>query len=153
GLLNRVPGSRGLLPTQPAGLCALGTLAAGDPLDLFDPGAHELLELGEWAHAITRVPPGPPSTAQKVYALRVRGSSMIEAGILDGDYVLIAPGPVVANGAIAVVLQQQAHGDRGAATLKRVFRTGDGVCLQPANEALAPRFIGCKEWDREWQVQ
>src|SRR5262249_4622885 len=37
GLLNRVPGSRGLLPTQPAGLCALGTLAAGDPLDLFDP--------------------------------------------------------------------------------------------------------------------
>ena len=78
---------------------------------------------------------------------------MIEEGILDGDYVLIAPGSTVASGAIAVAIENSANGGRGAATLKRVFIQQGGVRLQPANRALKARFIAAEEWDREWSVQ
>src|SRR5258708_5222873 len=104
GLLVRDRGSRGLRSTRPVGLPVLGTIAAGNPLDLFAPGAPELLELGELSGAMTSLPVRSLAAASDVFALRVRGTSMIEDGILDGDYVLIAPGSTVANGAIAVVL-------------------------------------------------
>ena len=102
-------------------------------------------------------PPGIPvrwpSSLKEIYALRVRGQSMIEDGILDGDYVLIAPAQTVVNGTIAVALHRAGIGDRGAATLKRVFIEDDGVLLQPANPAFAPRRISSEEWDDEWEVQ
>ena len=47
GLLRRQPGSRGLLPARPAGVPILGTIAAGDPLDLFEEGESEVLRLPE----------------------------------------------------------------------------------------------------------
>jgi repressor LexA len=150
GLLSHEPGSRGLTPTRPAGLPVLGTIAAGDPLDQFDAGELEMLDLGEVASAMTTV---PRNIANGIYALRVRGTSMIEDGILNGDYVLIAPGPTAMNGEIAVATHNSANGGRGAATLKRVFRRDDGVVLQPANVELEPRFIPAKEWGREWTVQ
>jgi repressor LexA len=150
GLLSREPGrSRGLLPTRPSGLRVLGTIAAGYPLEQFDTGESELLELDELTRAVTSA----PAPQQDVFALRVRGTSMVEDGILDGDYVLIAPGPTVANGAIAVATENAANGGRGAATLKRVFVRSDGVELQPANAQLSSRYITRKEWNREWRVQ
>ncbi len=151
GLLSREPGrSRGLLSTRPVGLRVLGTIAAGDPLDQFDAGESELLQLDELANAVTSAP-APPD--QEIFALRVRGTSMIDDGILDGDYVLITPGSTVANGAIGVAIDNTANGGRGAATLKRVFRRSDGVQLQPANDELSARYITAEEWDREWSVQ
>lgn len=151
GLVSRVPGrSRGLMLTRPTGLPVRGTIAAGDPLDQFDEGEPEMLDFGELATAITAI---PSSAAEGVYALRVRGTSMIEDGILDGDYVLIAPGPTAANGEIVVATHNTANGGRGAATLKRVFRRDGGVVLQPANVTLTARFIPAEEWNREWIVQ
>lgn len=155
GRVSREPGrSRGLMSTRPAGLPVLGTIAAGEPLDQFDAGELELLDLRELGLAT----PAPTPTisahaAGEVYVLQVRGTSMIEDGILDGDYVLIVPGSTFANGAIVVAVQNSANGGRGAATLKRAFVRPDGVLLQPANAALTPRFIPSDEWDREWTVQ
>jgi repressor LexA len=149
GRLSRERGiSRGIASVLSSGLLIRGTIAAGDPLDLFDPGELEVLDLGEEV-MIT----GAGSTASEVYALRVRGHSMIEDDILDRDYVLIAPCRSVPNGTIAVALERSANGGRGAATLKRVFVERGHVRLQPANSAVATRVISRKEWDRDWEVQ
>jgi repressor LexA len=151
GLLSRAPGrSRGLLPTRPAGMRVLGTIAAGDPLELFDSGESEVLQLDELGNAATSVRTPPD---REMFALRVRGTSMIDDGILDGDYVLITPGLTVANGAIGVAIHNTANGGRGAATLKRIFIRSDAVQLQPANTELSPRYITSEEWAREWSVQ
>lgn len=155
GLLRREPGaSRGLLSTRPVGPRILGAIAAGEPLDLFDPGELDTLDVGALAGAGPRASTGSAGDMADVYALHVRGTSMIEEGILDGDFVLVAPSPQVPTGAIAVVIHQAANGGHGAATLKRVFfeRTR-GVRLQPANAALVPRWVSAEEWDREWLVQ
>ena len=151
GSLTRAPGrSRGLLPTRPAGLRVLGTIAAGAPLDQFDDGESELLELDELAVAMS---PVPASLGTEVYALRVHGTSMVGDGILDGDYVLIAPSSTVKSGAIAVAIENTANGGRGAATLKHIFIRPDGVELQPANPAFDARFITARKWNRDWTVQ
>jgi repressor LexA len=138
------------MSTRPTGLSVLGTIAAGEPLEQFDVGETELLELDELASAITSVPAG---TGREMYALRVRGTSMIEDGILDGDYILITPGSTYVNGAIAVAVWNTPNGGRGAATVKRVFIRPDSVQLQPANAEFAARIVPAEEWDREWSVQ
>jgi repressor LexA len=78
---------------------------------------------------------------------------MVEAGILDGDYVLIAFGPTVAQGAIAVVVHDSANGGRGETTLKRVYVHADEVHLKLANPACRVRVISRQEWESEWRVQ
>ncbi len=67
-----------------------------------------------------------------VFALRVEGDSMIEAGILDGDYVLVRPQQGAANGDIVVALLDD------EVTVKRFFREADGIRLQPENARLTP---------------
>lgn len=128
----------------------LGPIAAGAPLDVFDSDDVELLEVD----ALSRALPGKRRSSQRdAFALRVRGDSMIEDGIFDGDCAIIAPSPTVAQGAIAVALHLSANGGRGEVTLKHVFVEADAVRLQPANPAFRVRVIPREEWDREWQVQ
>jgi repressor LexA len=67
------------------------------------------------------------------FALRVEGNSMIGAGILDGDYVLVRPQPSADNGDIVVALLE---GDE--VTVKRFYREADGVRLQPENPTMEP---------------
>jgi repressor LexA len=71
------------------------------------------------------------------YALTVEGDSMIEAGILDGDTVLIRKTDTVENGAIVVALV-----DRNEATLKRLRRKGESIALEPANPRYETRIFG-----------
>jgi repressor LexA len=132
------------------GLRIRGMIAAGNPLDLFDEGEEETLELDTLASAL---PGKRPPHERAVYALRVRGDSMVDDGILDGDYVLIAPSPAVIHATIAVAVHDSANGERGAATLKWVFVYEDEVHLRPANAAYATRVVPREEWDREWRVQ
>lgn len=68
-----------------------------------------------------------------VFALKVRGDSMIGDGILEGDYVIIEPCPHPKNGEIVVALL-----DKENATLKRFYREKDHIRLQPANSAYSP---------------
>lgn len=132
------------------GVRHLGTIAAGLSLDLFDEGMEELLEVDELTKAI---PHSGPLAHGDIYALQVRGDSMVEDGILNGDYVLIAYGPTVAQEAIAVVVHDSANGERGETTLKRVYVREDEVHLQPANPAYPIRVISRREWESEWRVQ
>ena len=74
------------------------------------------------------VPPG-----REVYALRVKGNSMIEDAICDGDLVLIERREEARDGETVVAVLPG-----GEATLKRFYLEGDGVRLQPANSTMEP---------------
>jgi repressor LexA len=128
----------------------MGRIAAGSPIDVFDEGASDVLQVEELTRAFPHS--GPPARGD-IYALQVQGDSMVEHGILDGDYVLIAYGPTVAQGAIAVAVHDSANGGRGETTLKRVYVHEDEVQLKPSNPAYPVRVISREEWDREWKVQ
>jgi repressor LexA len=71
------------------------------------------------------------------YALEVAGDSMVEAGILDGDTVIIRRGDTAENGAIVVALVDEAE-----VTLKRLRRRGNSVALEPANRTYETRIFG-----------
>lgn len=98
----------------------LGAVAAGQPL-LAEENIEELLPLPEWL---------TPSV--DCFALRVRGDSMVKAGILDGDVVVVRRQDDAENGDIVVALL----GDD--ATLKRFFREEEYVRLQPENDSMEP---------------
>jgi repressor LexA len=135
--------SRGIkvMREEPRGLRIEGTIAAGAPLDIFTSDQQEMLDL--CSH--TQEHPNE-------YVLQVRGQSMIEDHIADGDFVLVERG-VYNDGDIVVAIHSTENGDRGAATLKRFYREKDGMRLQPANATMEPIFISKREWDREWDIQ
>lgn len=70
------------------------------------------------------------------YVLRVKGRSMIEDGILDGDFVVIERNPSPKNGEVVVALLDNAY-----ATLKRFYRERTRIRLQPANSTMSPIFV------------
>ena len=69
------------------------------------------------------------------YVLKVKGESMIEEGILDGDYVIVERNPSPQNGDIVVALLNNAY-----ATLKKFYREQTRIRLQPANSSMAPIY-------------
>lgn len=101
----------------------LGTIAAGQPVETFpDP---QTLSFADF------------TGVEHVYALRVRGESMIEDHIMDGDYVLVEKTDRVSNGDIVVALVEGSE-----TTLKRFYHEGeDQVRLQPSNPALEPILV------------
>lgn len=101
----------------------LGTIAAGRPIEAVE--APERLDLSE---LIPR--------DRDVYALRVRGESMIEDSIQDGDIVLVERRTVAHDGEIVVAVLPDEE-----ATLKRFYREGDRIRLQPANSRLRPIYV------------
>lgn len=75
-----------------------------------------------------------PNSANS-FVLRVKGQSMIEDGIFDGDYVVIERNPSPKNGDVVVALLDNAY-----ATLKRFYRERDRIRLQPANSTMKPIY-------------
>ncbi len=118
----------------------MGTIAAGSPLEFFR-GHGDLLD---WVN--------PSHYASGAYALQVKGDSMIEDGILEGDYVIVEPNHDPHQRDIIVATNTLA-GAEGAATLKRFFREERAIRLQPANSNYSPYIISQEEWDTSWQVQ
>jgi len=80
------------------------------------------------------------------YALQVVGDSMVEAGILDGDYVIIRKQDTAEDGDIVVALIDD------EATLKRFYREGDGVRLEPANGRMQPIHVRTGEFRIQGKV-
>jgi repressor LexA len=70
-----------------------------------------------------------------VFMLTVRGDSMIEAGILDGDYVIVQKQPTASNGEIVVALIED------EATVKTFYKEEDHIRLQPENSAMEPILV------------
>ena len=102
----------------------LGRIAAGDPLEVVD--YEERIPVPRFL--LGRVRP------ERVYALRVKGDSMIDEHICDGDIALIENRTDARDGEIVVALLI----DENQATLKRLFRRGPIVELHPANSQLEP---------------
>lgn len=103
----------------------LGFIAAGAPIEPHtDPAA------------AMSIPPNFVSRKKRVYVLQVRGESMIEEQIRDGDYVVVEQAENANNGEIVVALL-----DNGMATLKRFFQEATRIRLEPANAKMSPLFV------------
>jgi repressor LexA len=103
----------------------LGFIAAGMPIEAYtDP------------NATMSIPRTFASGKKRTYVLQVRGESMIEDGIMDGDHVIVEQTESAANGEIVVALL-----DNGMATLKRFFKEATRVRLEPANAKMQPIFV------------
>jgi len=74
------------------------------------------------------------------YALRVHGDSMIEAGIYDGDIVVVRPGRDAANGTIVVARIENENTGEHEVTVKRFYREAGRIRLQPENSTMEPIF-------------
>jgi repressor LexA len=127
--LSDAAGGRGL-PTVPI----LGRIAAGQPLL-----AEENRE-GELPIA----PAALPGRGEDVFALRVRGDSMIDAHICDGDLVLVRrQDSAQPNDIVVALVESPAGGDE--ATVKRFQRDGERVVLKPEHPTLAPIVVDPRE--------
>ena len=106
---------------RPSGLPLVGSVAAGSPI-LAEENIEDYLEV-----------PDVVGGEDGDYILRVRGESMKDAGILEGDFVVVRPTERARDGEIVVALV----GD-DEATVKRFFREKDRVRLQPENKSMKP---------------
>jgi repressor LexA len=105
---------------RPAGLPLVGSVAAGQPIL-----AEENIE------DYIAVPP-VAGGEQGEYVLRIRGESMKDAGILEGDYVVVRKQENATDGDIVVALVGE------EATVQRIFRESDHIRLQPENATMEP---------------
>ncbi|MCL4382375.1 MAG: transcriptional repressor LexA [Patescibacteria group bacterium] len=106
-------------------LPVLGFIAAGEPLEPHtDPNLY------------FSVAPSLLSSGKPSYILQVKGQSLIEEGIFDGDYVVIQHQEDAQNGDIVVAVLRN-----GLATLKRIFFEEGRIRLQPANSQMSPIYV------------
>jgi repressor LexA len=73
-----------------------------------------------------------------VFMLEVSGDSMIDAGIFEGDYVIVRQQPTAHSGEIVAAMMPSLYGDAPEATVKRIRHRGSKVIFEPANEAMEP---------------
>jgi repressor LexA len=109
---------------RPVAIPVMGRIAAGTPIEAIQTRSHTI-----------QVPPDLLTTGDH-FALEVRGDSMIDAGILEGDTVLIRKGETADTGDIVVALI-----DDEEATLKRFRRRGASIALEPANSSYEVRIL------------
>src|ERR1044072_8600911 len=124
GDLGRVRASSEDEGGRPVSIPVMGRIAAGTPIEAL-----------QTRRPTIQVPPHL-LTAGEHFAREVRGDSMIEAGILDGDTVLIRKGDGAETGDIVVALI-----DDEEATLKRFRRRGPSIALEPANSSYEVRIL------------
>jgi len=104
------------------GIPLVGAIAAGRPIDVI--AAQDQLEIDK------------QYADSGCYALKVKGESMLEEGIYDGDFVIVKPEPSPRNGELVIALL----GD-GSATLKRFHKEKGQFRLQPANRDYEPIYV------------
>jgi repressor LexA len=110
----------------------IGTIAAGEPIPVPAPDTWDIAAVSE----TMGVPPELTRGRESVYALRVKGMSMIDALINDGDIVLMQQVNYVENGEMAAVWLRAEK----EATLKKVYVEPERVRLQPANSQMKPIY-------------
>jgi repressor LexA len=158
GYLDRQTGkSRALKPTrQPDG----SPLPTDEPDSSASPPTEEVTDMTSDAHAVPlvgRIAAGAPIEAientedflrvgegmvgrdDDLFALEVDGDSMIEEGILDGDYIFVRRQKTAENGEIVAAMVD------GDATVKRFYREEDRIRLEPANPKMEPIYIRADE--------
>ena len=121
-----LPGAPVAPDVEAVDLPLYGRIAAGTPIEALRDQS-----------ATVGVPASLLGRGSEHYALEVAGDSMIEAGILDGDTVIIERSDSAENGAVVVALV-----DKEEVTLKRLRRRGASIALEPANKAYETRIFG-----------
>jgi repressor LexA len=116
------------------GLPIVGTVAAGEPI-LAEENIEGYMNLQRLFER-----------SQGTFLLKVSGDSMIDEGILDGDYVVVRLTATVENGQIAVVLLDD------EATVKRVFKQKNRIALKPANRRAGYKTRYIKRFDKEVRI-
>ncbi len=127
--------SRGIaLAGQPHGssIPVMGLIAAGQPIEA-------VVDAEDSVEVPQRL------VDQGCYALRVKGKSMIEDHIDDGDVVVIKPQDTAQDGEIVVALITGGASTEGEATLKRLYREGSRIRLQPANAEMDPIYVDASD--------
>jgi len=122
---GRRPANAGDVVIGAVELPVMGRIAAGVPIEAISQVSHQVA-----------VPESMLSSNGQHYALEVKGDSMIEAGINDGDIVVIRETSVADNGDIVVALVEDQE-----ATLKRFYRRGSSIALEAANPAYETRVF------------
>ncbi len=115
-------------PTRTVEVPIVGRIAAGEPIEAVE------------GHVET-IPFATELASEGCYALQVKGKSMIEDLIDDGDLVIVRPQETAGNGDIVVALLLDTVAPEGVATLKRLYRERDRVRLQPANATMEPIYV------------
>lgn len=121
---GRLPGARAANVAGAVSLPLYGKIAAGLPIEALRDEAEEI-----------EVPVALIGSGEH-FALTVEGDSMIEAGIFDGDTVIIRKGETAENGQIIVALV-----DENEVTLKRLRRRGNSIALEPANARYETKIL------------
>lgn len=106
----------------------IGRIAAGEPIEAVQ-GHQEELDVAEQL------------SAEGCFALKVKGMSMIEDLINDGDIVVVKPQETAMDGDIVVALITEGPTSEGRATLKRLYREQGRIRLQPANSEMDPIYV------------
>lgn len=125
-----------LMPAPPpadVSLPLVGVIAAGRPLEAVE--NPESISLGDFTRA------------KDVYVLKVKGESMQDEHILDGDYVLVENTKSARNGEIVVALVSKSE-----ATLKRIYQEGETIRLQPSNAAMRPIIVPAADVEVQGRV-
>ncbi len=117
-------GFAGAIGAKDGGIPILGRIAAGAPIEALQ-------------NEIGRVPAPADLGPGEHFALEVKGDSMIQAGILEGDVVILRRGDSAESGDIVVALIDQEE-----ATLKRLRKRGNSIALEAANPAYETRIFG-----------
>jgi repressor LexA len=111
----------------------VGRIAAGQPIEAIQ--NQETISLADFVRS------------KEVFVLEVRGDSMQDEAILNGDYVLVEKAKTAHNGDIVVALV-----DSSDATLKRFYREGDSIRLQPSNATMKPIIVPAASVDVQGRV-
>jgi repressor LexA len=120
-----LPGVAANTRGEPVVLPLYGRIAAGLPIEAVRDSSNTI-----------EVPPSMIGRGEH-FALEVAGDSMVDAGIFDGDTVIVQRGDTAENGTIVVALV-----DENEVTLKRLRRRGASIALEPANKAYETRIFG-----------
>lgn len=123
------------IPEDVIDIPLLGVIAAGEPIPV--------PESDSWVAAseeVLRLPAALLRNKRHVFALKVKGTSMIDALIADGDTIILEPSQTVENGETAAVWLR----DEQEVTLKKVYYEKDHIRLQPANPLMSPIFSPCE---------
>ncbi len=135
GVLRREPGvfrSIQLVQNNNFEVPLLGTIAAGSPIPV--PESDNWIANAEEMVGLTRELVGD---AENLFALRVKGRSMIDACIMDGDIVIMEATQTTHDGDMVAVWLKDEH----EVTLKRLYRESGHIRLQPANRQMEPLYV------------
>lgn len=122
----------------------IGLIAAGRPIPVPDTGTWDMAAAGD----TIEVPEALIRGRQGVYALKVKGTSMIDALINDGDIVLMQQVNAVENGQMAAVWLKAEK----EATLKKFYAEGGRIRLQPANSQMKPIYVAPDNFEVQGRV-